>query len=63
MVVYSYDQQIHGTAIQKVNKELKNYSEILSHKYQVVVLNKMDMPGAKKLVRVFRVAKTGEQIQ
>ena len=53
--LFPYDLQDPWDSYQKVNKELKNYSEILSHKYQVVVLNKMDMPGAEEARRVFRV--------
>ena len=63
--LFPYDQQDPWDSYQKVNKELKNYSEILSHKYQVVVLNKMDMPGAEEARKSFleSAKETGEQIQ
>ena len=62
--LFPYDQQDPWDSYQKVNKELKNYSEILSHKYQVVVLNKMDMPGAEEARKSFleSAKETGEQI-
>tara|TARA_Y100000589_G_scaffold16105_1_gene13086 strand:- start:3081 stop:4418 length:1338 start_codon:yes stop_codon:yes gene_type:complete len=63
--LFPYDQQNPWQSYQKVNKELKNYSEILAEKYQVIVLNKMDMPGAEEARKKFmeNVEKSGENLQ
>jgi len=37
-----------------INKELEMYNKELAKKSQIVVLNKIDMPGAKKAVDIFQ---------
>jgi GTP-binding protein len=51
---------LHGyTAI---NRELAGYSKTLAEKPQILVLNKIDMPGAQKAADIFRSALKGQKI-
>ena len=62
--LFPYDQQDPWLSFTKVNQELKNYSEALSKKYQIIVLNKMDMPGADEIRKKFmeQASKSKEQL-
>ena len=52
--LFPYDQTPPYESFLKVNKELTTYSEKLSEKHQVVVLNKIDMPEAQERAQEFR---------
>lgn len=45
-----------------INKELALYSEKLAAKPQIVVLNKMDMPGAKEAAELFQAAVENQKV-
>jgi GTP-binding protein len=47
---------------QSLNRELSFYSLSLSAKPQLVVLNKMDLPGTEALARAFQTALTGVRV-
>ena len=46
-----------------INMELARYSENLAQKTQIVVLNKLDIPGAEEAAEVFRSAAKGKKIE
>ena len=45
-----------------LNNELKQYSKELAEKEQLIVLNKLDMPGASELADIFAEALPGKRI-
>jgi GTP-binding protein len=45
-----------------INHELAMYDEKLSQKHQIVVLNKLDLPGAGQSAEIFRSALKGKKI-
>jgi GTP-binding protein len=45
-----------------INKELECYGSALSAKPRIVVLNKMDLPGAGEKARLFRQKAAGPEI-
>ncbi len=45
-----------------VNQELEMYSEVLSRKPQIVVLNKMDLPGTEDMANLFEAAIEAKKI-
>ena len=45
-----------------VNRELSMYNQKLIEKPQIVVLNKLDLPGAQELAKSFQSALKGEQV-
>ncbi len=46
-----------------INTELARYSENLAQKTQIVVLNKLDIPGAEEVAEVFQSAAKGKKIE
>ena len=54
----SIDGRDPDSSFKNLNKELKLYSSELSRRTQIVVANKMDMPGAKELIKEFKPGKT-----
>ncbi len=47
---------------QSINTELAQYSESLIEKPQLLVLNKMDLPGAQKAAEIFRTAAKNKKV-
>ena len=45
-----------------VNQELEMYSEVLARKPQIVVLNKMDLPGTQNMANIFEEAAKAKKI-
>ncbi len=45
-----------------INTELALYNETLAKKPQIVVLNKLDIPGASELADIFRAAAKGKKV-
>jgi len=54
------DDPLHS--YRTINKELAGYSDRLAEKSQIVVLNKLDMPGAQESADLFRSAAKGQKI-
>lgn len=54
------DDPLHS--YRAINRELAGYSDRLAEKPQIVVLNKLDMPGAQKAADLFRSAAKGQKI-
>jgi GTP-binding protein len=61
--VFSIDPENPLDAYETVNKELVLYSRSLAKKPQVIVLNKLDLPGAAQRAQIFSSAIEGEKDQ
>ena len=56
------DPQSPITDYETINQELAKYSPQLMEKPQIVVLNKMDLPGTKEACRAFRSAAKDQEV-
>jgi GTP-binding protein len=54
------DNPLQG--LQSINTELAQYSESLIEKPQILVLNKLDMPGSQKAAKIFQSALTDKKV-
>ncbi|MDD5686993.1 MAG: GTPase ObgE [Elusimicrobia bacterium] len=57
---FGYDNKNAYSTYVAINKELKDYSPVLAKKLQVIAINKMDVFGAEKSVKLFK--KRGKKV-
>lgn len=56
---FGYENKNAYSTYAAINKELKKYSPVLAQKIQIVAVNKIDIPGADKAVKLFKKKKRG----